>query len=383
MSAVQSRAVDVIDSRLREIKSLSVGISRALRDRPGMARPEPPIGELIRAVTCLLLGHGYQRPSPARIAEDRYPEHADAIIQLMGAPGDWLKQRAAVSPASRTVPGWAAELVQSGALGILPLVAPQSVYAALAARGLRVSFDGIGSVSVPRRADQPNGDGIFVGEGLPIPVRQMSLASSSVKPCTAKLISLFSGELQKRSTPTIEAVVRLGLAEDVSAGIDAVLTGSAAGSAIQPPGLLYGLTPIAATAGGGTAALTGDLGALAGAIPNAADLVYLMGEAERVRALTLAPGLAGVTIISAPSLPAKTVIALDAADFVSGEGDAFSFDVSSEATVVSRDDPGPAVATAPTHSLYQQNWLGVRLIASVGWTMRAPNRVAFVEDVSW
>ena len=79
---------------------------------------------------------------------------------------------------------------------------------------------------------------------------------------------------------------------------------------------MTGLTP---TTGGGVAALAGDLGNLAAAIPSAGDLVFIMNEADRTRALAISPGLIAVNIIVAPGLTAKIVIALDAADFVSGE----------------------------------------------------------------
>ena len=61
--------------------------------------------------------------------------------------------------------------------------------------------------------------------------------------------------------------------------------------------------------------------------------------------MTWSPGLVGATIISAPGLTAKTVIALDAADFVSGEGDKPRFDLSDQSVIHQEDTP--PLASAP------------------------------------
>ena len=205
---------------------------------------------------------------------------------------------------------------------MLASLAPQSVYAALSARGLRLDFTGRGSIKIPARAATPMIAGDFIAEGGAIPSRRAALTSTPISPNKLAVLAYYSEELAEQSVPSIEKVLRQGMADDTSITLDTKLLDSVAGSALRPPGLLNGVTPITATAGGGTAALAGDLGALAAAIPSAVDLVYIMNPADQVRALAAAPGLLGVTIIPASGLTAETVIALDAADFVSGEGDA-------------------------------------------------------------
>ena len=158
--------------------------------------------------------------------------------------------------------------------------------------------------------------------------------------------------------------MRQSLEQDARLEVNSVLLStSAAVAGKQPAGLLNSVTPITATTGGGAVALAGDLGGLANAVPNAADLVLIMNEAERVRAVTLAPGVAvSVPIITSTVLPARTIVALDTGDFFSGAADDLDISSSIESTIVSRSDPTPQVSAAgvagkPTISAYQEDLL--------------------------
>ena len=158
-------------------------------------------------------------------------------------------------------------------------------------------------------------------------------------------MSDFSEEIRDKSTPSIESMLRQAIATDTGQTLDARLLDNVAASSIRPAGLLNGGAPITASASTGTAAIAADLSALAAAIPNAVDLVFIMNPSDRIRALTFAPGLAGVTILTAPGLTAKTVIAIDAADFVSGETNEPRFDLSSTATI--HQDTAPTAIGTP------------------------------------
>jgi hypothetical protein len=354
-----SPTIDSLNSRVAFVE-------RTLRrDGPGeRGKRLDPGTAIIRSLVCRLRARGpLTETSPEEIAEQIYPGQPDVARALTDLPN--LIQRAAVAPAMTTVAGWAAELLGTqNYAGALPLLAPRAAYSSLAARGLRLEFgDGIGIIRVPVRLASPLIGGDFVGESQPIPVRRLGLSATPVgPPKKLAVISHFSAELRDRSVPTIESVLRQAIADDTSQTLDARLLDDAAGTATRPAGLLNGVTPITPTSGGAGAALAGDLGALAAAIPAASDLVYVMNPADRVRALTLAPGLSGVAIIDAPTLTAKTVIALDAADFASGEGDAPRFDLSEQATLHESDTPepigtpgSPNVVAAPSTSLWQQD----------------------------
>ena len=96
--------------------------------------------------------------------------------------------KATTSPAMTSVAGWAAELAQRKVVGpIAALTAPVSAFSKLAERGAAISLEGVGSVAIPRH---PPGviAGIFVGEGAPIPVVQLTGTSGTALPYKAGAI---------------------------------------------------------------------------------------------------------------------------------------------------------------------------------------------------
>ena len=366
-----------IEHALSAQKSLFVAL-----ERRGRKRAKEPAAAIIRASVCRVLAY-VQKSTPDQVATRLYGGDAD-VSRALADIGGFLKTRAPAPPATTDdLASWG--VVQPGFAGLLEILAPQSVYAALAGRGLRVSLAGISSIPIPRRDDAvtPGVAGVFVGEGEPAPVRRIGLTSTIIKPHLAKVLSIFSAELAKYSAPTIEAILRAAVSEDTTLAVDSAMLSDEAATAAAPGGLLAGVVPLTATTGGGVAALAGDLGSLAGAV-DADDLVLLMTPAERIRALTLAPGLAAATIIEAPALAAKTVVAIDASAFVSGEGDAPMFDISDKAVVVNDDGvPVPDLMTTSTISLWQQRLLGLRMMQSVTWGLRGGGAIATIRSVTW
>jgi hypothetical protein len=278
---------------------------------------------LSRVMACHVLGRHKSR-GPEAIADEIYRNDA-AVMRALAAPGAIGK--AAVAPAQTTVSGWAAELVAAGVLDLdfLQLPAPNSVYTKLSQRpgALRVDLSGRGSIKVPSRAPSPTLSAPFIAEGAPIPVRQLAFAAASIAPRKAAVISQFTEELLKRSTPNIERLIRVIMAFDTAVAIDGVLLGSTAASAIQPAGILAGVSATPATAGGGLAAFAGDVRALALAIEASGPLldpVLLMSSTSALLLGTLTQNTT-LPIIASPTVPAKRLIMLDAANFASGEGD--------------------------------------------------------------
>lgn len=343
------------------------------------ARREPVAVTLAKVMTGHVIAHA-EKADPVAVVERLYGPIAAPTLAAADMRGFLRK---ATNPAMTSVVGWAQELVTASQYaGPISAIAPQSTYAQLAARGLRLDLS-TGTIRVPSRAGAAELSGVFIGEGDPLPVKGASLAAAGLAAKKAGVISVFSRELARASVPTIEAVLQQIMSEDTQAAFDGILLGTTAPTTISPGGLLYGVTPIPATAGGGLDALAADLGALANAIPGASDLVLLMNESERLRAAIWAPALA-TEIIGAAALPAGTIVALDAADFMSGEADDASFDVSEQGVLVTEDGaPMSNVLEGNSVSLFQQALLGLRMIADVSWAMRRPGRVAFVEDVTW
>ncbi|MEY9781299.1 peptidase U35 [Sinorhizobium fredii] len=363
-----------IERALSEQKHLLIGLERRSRKRA-----KEPAAAIIRACVCRVVAYT-QKTEPDQVASTLYPGDGN-VSRALSDLGGFLAR--APAPPAMTDDLASAGLMRPGYAGILEILAPQSAYAALARRGLRVSLGGVQSLSVPRRDDAvtPNMAGVFPGEGEPIPVRRIGLTSSILKPHLAKILTIFSAELAKASN--VEAILSAIIAEDTREAVDTVLLSDEAPTADAPGGLLAGIVPLTATTGGGVAALAGDLGALAAAV-DAIDLVYIMTPAEGIRALTLAPGLSAATIIETSALAAGTVIAIDAAAVVTGEGDEPMFDISDKAVVVNDDGlPVPDIMTASTVSLWQQRLLGLRMMQQVTWGLRSAGSIAVVEGVTW
>ncbi|MGH0213676.1 peptidase U35 [Sinorhizobium meliloti] len=360
-----------IERSLSELKHLTVAL-----ERRGRKRAKGPQEAVVRACVCRTVAY-IQKSTPDQVATRLYPSDAD-VGRALADLGGFISTRAPAPPMTTD------DVPQPGVGGILQVLAPRSAYSQLAVRGMRISLSGVTSVPLPGRDDaEPTMAGTFPAEGEPIPVRRLGLTSTVVRPYLAKVLCIFSAELAKH-TENFERVLQAIITEDTAAAIDTAMLSNAAATPASPAGLLNGVTAIPATTGGGLAALSRDLGALAAAV-DADDLVYLMTPAERIRALTLAPGLAAATIIETTGLPAGTIVGLDAASFVSGESDAPMFDLSDKAIVVADDGlPVPDFGTASTVSLWQQRLIGLRLLQSVTWGLRsAAGSIAAIGGVTW
>src|SRR5262249_42526083 len=99
----------------------------------------------------------------------------------------------------------------------------------------------------------------------------------------------------------------------VSRSLDATLLDTAAADATRPAGLLNGVTPVTATAGGGLSALALDIANLIGAIADAKldadNAVIVTNPRQAVKLKTLPPSFS-YPIFSSPQIPAGRVIAV-------------------------------------------------------------------------
>ena len=321
------------------------------------------------------------------------PDPVAGRFRTLIAEGKAMMFKAAVNPAMSSVSGWASELVGPKTVAPLASIAVSSAYGQLSARQsvLPLSFDGTNSIILPARS---SGDlaGGFHGEGAPLQVRRTTLTSAPIQPFNFGSISTMTREMSR--SPNFEQTLRTEIAADSTVAIDTVFLGDDAGTTIQPPGLLYGVTPItASTATSKIEAAGEDLGALASAIPNAGDLVYISTPEVRARALIYGgPGIASLSWISSPAAPADSVVALDASALAMVES-GFAFDISEDA-VIHEEDTSPlpistgssgasAVTAAPVRSLFQTAVIGIRLLALVSWRLRGSGRVAVVNGIAW
>jgi HK97 family phage prohead protease len=369
-------------------------------------KSEPPVEYWVRS----LIVQGYANTHRCTVEEARAkiatvnPGYGDDATKVYV---DWAV-RAATSPAMTTVVGWAAELVRTEYSSFMESLFPASVYPRLSAKGLSLNFGTAGRISIPTRALTPTIAGSFVGEGQPIPVRQGAFTAAVITPKKMAVITTWSKEISEHSVPQIEGVLRQAIIDDTAVALDAVLLDNNAASAIRPAGLLNGVTPLTATAGGGFAALTGDIKQLTGALltatrGNVRNPCFIMNPQQVMSAgLTPAPSsgvfpfdtstgaLNGWPIIDSGTVPLGTVIAMDAADFVSA-GETPQFSVSDQATVHEEDTtplpivgPGGTPVTAnPVRSLWQTDSLGLRLILNMNWALRRTGMVAVINGVTW
>lgn len=321
-----------------------------------------------------------------------------------------LTVKAAVNPAMTTVAGWAAELVQESVADFLDLLRPVSIYPRLAALGVRLAFDTNGAIKIPSRLATPTLAGSFIAEGDPIPVRRLGLTSITLTPKKMAVISTFTREMAMHSTPQIESLIRDAMVEDTAQVIDTYLLDANPATAVRPAGLLNGATDVPPTDETDPLAMMADIKNLIEAIiantgGNARNIVILLNPAQALAVVTQQTttgdfvfaglgDLAGridVSFIVSGNVVNKTVIALDASDFVTVTGDTPEFDVSDQATLHMEDTAplpivgggGTPVTASPVRSLWQTASIGVRMIWDINWAMRRTGLVAKITDVTW
>jgi HK97 family phage prohead protease len=322
---------------------------------------------------------------------------------------DWT-MRAPSAPAMTTVVGWAQELVHQIYADMMALLLPQSIFPRLAAKGTSLSFGQAGKILLPTRSRTPTIAGSFVGEGMAIPVRQGAFTSQTFIPKKMAVITTWTREMADHSIPAIEGVLRQAIQEDTAISLDSVLLDNNPATTIRPAGILNGVTPVGATAGGGIAAVVGDIKNMIGALVTATygnirSPAWLMNPADMLSAsLVSAPNtgvfpfkdevgrgtLNNIPIIDSATVPPKTVILVDAADFVVMQADAMRFEISDQATLHMEDTSpadlvsgSPGTVASPQRSLFQTDSLALRMIFPLNWSFRRSGMVATTSAITW
>jgi HK97 family phage prohead protease/HK97 family phage major capsid protein len=382
------------------------GSTAASTARPFSVAPkkQAPLDLFIRAGAAMIVAHRDRRPV------DDVMRAAYGNDEATRAVLDW-QMKAASALAMTGVAGWAAELVQQIVTDFMQTLMPKSVFPRLSGMGLALTFGRNGKIIIPTRARTPTIAGSFVGEGLPIPVRQGLFTSQTLVPKKMAVITTWTREIDEHSVPAIEGLLRDAIQVDTAVSLDAVLLDANPATTIRPAGILNGVAGLTPTAGGGFAALTGDIKQISGALltgtnGNVRAPVWLMNPQQVNSAgLVAAPGagvfpfrdeigrgsLGGWPIIDSGTVPLGTVIAIDAADYVSVTGDGPRFEISDQATLHMEDTApsdistagSPAVVAFPAKSMFQTDSLALRLILPINWTIRRPGTVAWVAGVTW
>jgi HK97 family phage major capsid protein len=261
---------------------------------------------------------------------------------------------------------------------------------------------------MPTRAQTPVVAGSFVAEGAPIPVRQAQTAAVTIGLKKMAVIVSYSREIGEHSIPAIEGLLRTFISEDTEVAVDTVLVDANPSTAVRPAGLRNGVTGLTATAGGGFAALVGDIKQMISVLAAANALrnpVWIMHptQATSISLTATANGvfpfkqeidgkmLQGYPTIISSTVPLATLILLDAADFVSVSGDEPRFEVSDQATLHFEDTAPqqigtvgtPNVVAAPVRNMFQTDSLALRMILPMNWIMRRVGVTTWVSGVTW
>ena len=394
--------IEVVERTLSVLKTSEArtGVSAGAVAAPVIARR--PLGHaqkeisgldlLVRAAVVRGVSH-FGGKSIDFVLDERYPGHEATAIVV----------KADQTVGTTTVAGWASEIVQTTYADFLQALVGFSIYPALRAGGLPLSFDGYGTVSIPSRTAGGAGGG-FVAEGQPIRVGRITTAATTMTSKKMGVIVPFTRELAKRSTPAIEGLVRQSILEDTAATLDPIVLDAVAGDTVRPAGLLNGVAAASAGVGGGDfLAVIEDFKALLAPFytANAADNITVIMHPSQGLALSMMPGpgpgqfgwsaplTSRLKIIESTHATAGRLIAIRNSDLATATG-AVEFDISEQATVHMEDTTpleivsgtGPATAD-PVRSFWQTGTIGVRMLMDVSWKMRRSGMVQWIDGTSW
>jgi len=167
---------------------------------------------------------------------------------------------------------------------------------------------------------------------------------------------------------------------------DRTLSGVAATTAALA-GLLNGVTPLTATTGSGATALLGDIKKLVAAIAPALRPVLIANSTATASIGVLAQ--ASLPVITAPTMPADQIIAVDVAAFASAIG-VPSFRASQNVTLHMDSAPtalsatgSPNTVAAPMRSAFQSDVTALRSIVPIDWALRRAHAVAVINGTTW
>lgn len=330
------------------------------------------------------------------VLEERYPGHeATALIV-----------KADQTVGTTTVSGWASELMQTSYQGFIDALRGRSIYPELRDRGMGLNFDKSGTAYIPGLT-AGGANGSFFGEGSPIRVGRITTNSTTMGIKKMGVIIPFTREAAKRSTPSLEQLVRDAILADTAATLDSIMLDATASSTIRPAGLLNGISATATGYGGGDyEAVIADFKALLAPFiaANAADSITVIMNPAQGLSIDTMQGPSGtgglgewfgklrnrVNIVESTNATAGRLVALRTRDFATALGDSPDFEMSNQATVHMEDaspleivsGTGPATAD-PVRSFWQTDTMGVRMVMEVNWQMLRSGMVRWIDGTSY
>jgi hypothetical protein len=328
---------------------------------------------LYRAAAAHLRGHVVNE-APERTAKVMFD--GDIVTDIV--------VRAASNPARLGDGAWAGPLARQAVEDSVQAITSLSAAADLIGRGLKLEFDGAGTIRVPGRLVDASDAGAWVAEGLPQPVRALRITGGPIlAPRKLAVITPYTREMAESSN--LEAIARALISEATALALDAALFSTAADDGAHPAGILNGVTPLTPTTGGGAAALAGDVKNLITALvaAGAGRAPILITNATQAASLSLLAGAKfDMDVLASTQIAPGTIIAIEPSSFVSAMSAVPAFEVSDQTTIHMDTAPTDVVAGVPTRSLFQTDSIALKMNLTASWTMRAPH-VAVVNSVTW
>jgi hypothetical protein len=356
-------------------------------NRPIPLRPDPSAVRnaaaqtLTRAVIANARAELFEPDRNAtRVARSMWPDDKTTVELLT---------RATSTVATTTDSTWAGPLATYRVEDVLQNLGPLSVGSTLLKRGISLTFGAEAEIRVPGITVSAGAAG-FVGQGAPIPVRQLAVSAGAVLQ-PRKFATIVPLTREMITSSNAEALVRAVLTDAVAASLDAALFSTTAGDTTRPPGLLYNVTPVTAATGGGQGALWSDLTALASAVApyGGLDIAFVTDPGTAVK-LTFGMGSQfKLPVLASSGVTAKTVIAVALPALCSATDPVPRLEASRDAVFHFEDTspqpitggtPSPAV---PVRSMFQVDSVSIRLTMFVSWALRATGGIAYVPLVTW
>lgn len=302
--------------------------------------------------------------------------------------------KAAVSAGSTQVAEWAGNLIypENYAGDFIELLYPQTVLGRLSLR--KVPFN-------IRIQGQTGGTSVgWVGEARPAPVTSAKFNDVFLTWAKVRAISVMSNELIRFSNPAAEALVQADLLKATAQGIDVTFLGNAAAvQNVSPAGMLYNVTPVAAS-GTTPEALVADVQALVAPFiaanydMSSAKLVMSPARALAIASIRTTQGqkyfpdmtmnggtLEGLPVITSNNASGSQIILIIQSEIFLSEDAGPQIDISTEASIIM--DSAPASATANPVNMFQNDLVAIKIGQFMNWQKRRDLAVGYISNAAY
>ena len=409
-------AVEAIDSRLTVLEDQekihavkhAVPVSKAsMVETVELPNADPSLF-FAKQVHCLYNGGGTRRGAAEHAEEVWGDGLMSKVFRLPQGKIKQAMQAAIVNKANpgvgdSTTTGWAAELVQVYQATEAYIDALRNASVVARFPGMQMSFQGNGSIKIPRNAGPSTGT--WVGEKSAIKVDAIAFDDVTLAPLKSANIITATNELLMRSDPSALAIIRDDIVNGVATAIDTTFcSNSAAVPGVSPAGLqTFDSSPDTST-GSTLDQITQDLRGLVDQllalnmpmtrpiwIMNPVNVNFLRFIRDGLGTYAFRTEIAGGTIFGYPFIEsnsmAKTEIILtDASQVIVATEMAPMISISEDASLHMEDtSPSDDIggATTPVYSMFQLDSVAIRVIQTLDWNVRHADSVAVLDTVAW